>query len=60
MILVINLNIEGEVIVMYIFRFLKLIGIKIIRIVYGLFVGGDFEYVDEVILFKVLEGRREV
>lgn len=60
MIFVINFNIEGEVMVMYILRFLKLFGIKFFCIVYGLFVGGDLEYVDEVIFFKVFEGRCEL
>lgn len=35
-------------------------GIKVIRIVRGILVGGDIEYVDEVIIFKVIEGRREI
>lgn len=58
--MVINFIIEGEVIVMYIVRLVKLMGIKVIWIVYGFFVGGDLEYVDEVIILKVLEGRREI
>lgn len=59
-ILVINFNVEGEVMVMYILCLLKFLGIKVIRIVYGFLVGGDLEYVDEVMFLKVMEGWREV
>lgn len=59
-IIVINVIIEGEVIVMYFLCLIKLAGIKVICLVYGLFVGFDIEYVDEVMLLKVVEGRCEL
>lgn len=54
-IVVINVIVDGEVILMYILWVLKLVGIKVIWLVRGLVVGLDIEYVDEVILFWVIE-----
>ena len=59
-ILATNSTIEGEATAMYISKLLKPIGIKVTRIAYGLPVGGDLEYADEVTLSKALEGRREI
>lgn len=59
-IIVINVIIEGEVMVMYLLWFIKLVGIIVICLVYGLFVGSDIEYVDEIILLKVVEGCWEI
>jgi recombination protein RecR len=39
---------------------LKPFGIKISRIAYGLPIGSDIEFADEVTLAKALEGRREI
>ncbi len=44
---------------MYIARLLKPTGIKITRLAYGIPVGGELEYADEVTLSRALEGRRE-
>ena len=55
-----NPNIEGEATAMYIARLLKPSGIKVTRIAYGIPVGGDLEYADEVTLLKAMEGRREI
>ncbi|MTI48788.1 recombination mediator RecR [Sporosalibacterium faouarense] len=59
-ILATNSTIEGEATAMYISKLLKPMGIKVTRIAYGLPVGGDLEYADEVTLSKALEGRREI
>lgn len=59
-ILATNPNIEGEATAMYISKLLKPMGIKVSRIAYGIPVGGDLEYADEVTLSKALEGRREL
>lgn len=59
-ILATNPNIEGEATAMYISKLLKPAGIKITRIAYGIPVGGDLEYADEMTLSKALEGRREL
>lgn len=53
-------NIEGEATAMYISKLLKPLGISVTRIAYGVPVGGDLEYADEVTLSKAIEGRREI
>lgn len=55
-----NPDVEGEATAMYISKLLKPVGIKITRIAYGIPVGGDLEYADEMTLSKALEGRREI
>ena len=59
-ILAISPNVEGDATSMYISRLLKPFGIKITRIAYGIPVGGDLEYADQVTLAKAIEGRREI
>jgi recombination protein RecR len=59
-ILAINPSIEGEVTTLYLSRMLKPLGTKVTRIAFGLPVGGDLEYADEMTLVKALEGRREI
>ena len=53
-------TIEGEATAMYISKLLKPLGIKTTRIAYGIPIGGDLEYADELTLSKALEGRREM
>ena len=53
-------DIEGEATAMYISRLLAPLGIKVTRLAYGIPVGADLEYADEVTLFRALEGRRSV
>lgn len=55
-IFVINLNLEGEVMVSYLSCLLMMMQIIVLCFVFGLLVGGDFEYVDEVIFGWVFEG----
>ncbi len=52
-----NPTVEGEATAMYISRLLKPLGIKVTRLAYGIPVGGDLEYADEVTLSRALEGR---
>jgi len=59
-ILVLNPSIEGDATSLYLARILKPLGIKITRIAFGLPVGGDLEYADEITLIRAIEGRREV
>lgn len=59
-ILAINPTIEGEVTTLYLSRMLKPLGVRVTRIAFGLPMGGDLEYADEMTLVKALEGRREV
>lgn len=56
-ILATNASVEGEATAMYIAKLLSPFGIKISRLAYGLPVGGDLEYTDEVTLYKAIEGR---
>ena len=55
-----NPTVEGEATAMYLSRLLRPIGIRVTRLAYGVPVGADLEYADEVTLFRALEGRREV
>ena len=59
-ILATNPNVEGEATAMYLSKLVKPMGIKVSRIAYGIPVGGDLEYADEITLSKSLEGRREL
>ena len=59
-ILALSPSVEGEATSMYITKLLKPFKIKISRIAFGLPVGTDLEYADEITLAKALEGRREV
>ena len=59
-ILATNPDIEGEATAAYIARLIKPRGIKVSRISYGVPVGSDLEYADEVTLAKAMEGRREL
>lgn len=52
-----NPTVEGEATAMYLSRLLKPLGIKVTRLAYGIPVGGDLEYADEVTLARALEGR---
>ncbi|HEY5594165.1 MAG TPA: recombination mediator RecR [Nitrospiria bacterium] len=55
-----NPTIEGEATAIYLMRLIKPTGVKVTRIAYGIPVGVDLEYADEVTLIKSLEGRREL
>lgn len=55
-----NPSIEGEATAMYLSKLLKPFGVRVTRIAYGIPVGGDLEYADQVTLAKALEGRREI
>ncbi len=55
-----NPNTKGEATALYISRLIRPLGIKVTRLAYGLPVGGDLEFADEVTLTKALEGRREI
>ena len=53
-------DVEGETTAMYIARLLRPLGVKVTRLAFGISVGTDIEYADEVTLFRALEGRRDV
>ncbi len=51
---------DGEVTAMYISKYLKPLGTKVTRLAYGIPVGSDLEYADEITLGRAIEGRRDV
>lgn len=55
-----NPDTEGEATAMYLSRLLRPIGVKVTRLAYGIPVGSQLEYADEVTLLRALEGRREM
>ncbi len=58
-ILALTPSVEGDTTSLYIGRLLKPFT-KVTRIAYGLPMGSDLEYVDEVTLARALEGRRDI
>ena len=57
-ILATNPNVEGEATALYLARLLKSRGLTVSRLAFGMPVGGDIEYTDEVTLGRSLAGRR--
>jgi len=55
-----NPTVEGEATATYLARLLKPMGLKVTRLAYGIPVGGNLEYADEVTLYRALEGRSEI
>ena len=55
-----NPDTEGEATAMYISRWLRPMEVKVTRLAYGVPVGSQLEYADEVTLSRALEGRQEI
>lgn len=55
-----NPTVEGEATAMYLARLIKPLGVRVTRLAYGLPVGSNLEYVDDVTLFRALDGRGEM
>ncbi len=55
-----NPTVEGEATAMYLARLIKPMGVRVSRLAYGIPVGGNLEFADEVTLFRALEGRNEI
>ena len=55
-----NPDTEGETTAMYLYRLLSPLGVRVTRLAYGIPVGSQLEYADEVTLLRALEGRREM
>jgi recombination protein RecR len=53
-------NVEGEATALYLARLLKARPVSVTRIAFGLPVGGDLEYADEVTMARSLANRREI
>jgi recombination protein RecR len=52
-----NPNAEGEATALYLSRLLQPLGVSVTRLAYGLPIGGDLDYADEITLAKAVEGR---
>lgn len=59
-ILATNPNIEGETTAMYLSKLISPLGVRVTRLAYGVPVGADLEYADEVTLLRALDGRRDI
>ena len=59
-ILATNPNIEGETTAMYLSKLIAPLGVRVTRLAYGVPVGADLEYADEVTLLRALDGRRDI
>lgn len=55
-----NPNVEGDATAGYLARLFNPLPVRVTRIAFGLPVGGDIEYADELTLSRALEGRREM
>ena len=55
-----NPDTEGEATAMYLSRLLRPMGVQVTRLAYGIPMGSQLEYADEVTLLRALEGRREI
>ncbi|PIQ26046.1 recombination protein RecR [bacterium (Candidatus Blackallbacteria) CG17_big_fil_post_rev_8_21_14_2_50_48_46] len=53
-------SVEGEATTLYLSKLLRPLELRMSRIAYGLPMGGDLEFVDEVTLARAMEGRREI
>ena len=59
-ILALNPSVEGEATSLYLNKLLKPFNIKITRIAFGIPIGSELEYADEITLARALEGRIEI
>ncbi len=57
-ILATNPNVDGEATALYVSRLIKPLDVKVTRLAFGMPVGGDIEYTDEVTLARSLAGRQ--
>ena len=55
-----NPDTEGEATAMYLSRLLRGLGVKVTRLAYGIPVGSQLEYADEVTLLRAINGRQEL
>lgn len=51
---------EGETTAMYLSRMMKPFGVKVTRLAYGIPVGSDLQYADEITLSRAIAGRRDM
>jgi len=59
-ILALSPSVEGEATSLYLTKLIKPFNIKVSRIAFGIPIGSDIEYADEITLARAIEGRREI
>ena len=59
-ILATDMDSKGETTAVYLAQLIKPLGIKVSRLGYGIPVGGDIEYADEVTISRAIAGRKEM
>ena len=59
-ILATDMDSKGETTAVYLAQLIKPLGIKVSRLGYGMPVGGDIEYADEVTISRAIAGRKEM
>ena len=52
-----NPTVEGEATSMYISKIIKTFGVKVTRLAYGIPMGANLEYADEITLHRAIQGR---
>ncbi|MBQ9541787.1 recombination mediator RecR [Ruminococcus sp.] len=55
-----NPTVDGDATAYYVSKLLKPLGVKVTRLAFGLPIGGQLEYADEITLYKALENRNEI
>lgn len=55
-----NPTVEGEATAMYLSKLLQPFEVRVTRLAYGIPVGSDLEYADEITLYRAIEGRRTI
>ena len=55
-----NPTLDGDTTAMYLSKLLKAKGVKTTRLAYGIPVGGDLDYADEMTLLRAMDGRQEL
>lgn len=55
-----NPTVEGEATAIFLSRLIKPLGVEVSRLAYGVPVGADLEYADEITLSKAIEGRKKI
>ena len=53
-------TVEGDATAIFLANLLKPLGVSVTRLAFGIPVGGDIEYADEITLSRSLENRREM
>ncbi len=55
-----NPTVDGETTALYLAKLLKPFSVRTTRLAYGIPVGGDLDYADELTLFRAIDGRKDI